>query len=173
MNALPKRYRWLLLLSLALNIGLVTALVAHHWHDNERHASAERRWSRIPDSRQLARALEDADRRILGEVLERHRQHISGPYRPLGNARREVAEALRAEPFDPDDLSLAFADMRSSEDAMGEAKHAFMLELATRISADGRQRIADRMQRGRRGRDTERRRAPEASAPQPEAETNR
>ncbi len=171
MNALPKRYRWLLLLSLALNIGVVTALVAHHLHGHERHGSAERRWSRIPDSRQLARALEDADRRILRELLDSHREQIGGQYRPLGHARRDVAQALRAEPFDPDALNRAFARMRGSEDAMGEAMQAFMLDLATRISADGRQRIADRMQRGRRGRATERDKAPEAKDQVPEADS--
>lgn len=171
MNALPKRYRWLLLLSLALNIGVVTALLAHHWHGHERQGSAERRWSRIPDSRQMARALEAADHRILREVLEGHREQIGRQYRPLGHARRDVAQALRAEPFDPEALNQAFARMRNSEGAMADATHAFMLDLATRISADGRQRIAERMQRGRRGRATERDKAPEATDQAPEADS--
>ena len=171
MNALPKRYRWLLLLSLALNIGVVTALVAHHWHGHERHGSAERRWSRLPDSRQLARVLEGADRRILREVLERHHEQIGGQYRPLGHARHDVAQALRAEPFDPDALNQAFASMRRNEGAMGEAMNAFMLDLASRISADGRQRIADRMQRGRRGRETGRDKTREAKDQVPEADS--
>lgn len=156
MNALPKRYRWLLLLSLALNLGLASALVAQQWHSHERHGSGERRWSRIPDSRQLARVLDDADRQVLRQVLETHRQQIGQHYRPLGDARRQVAQALRAEPFDASALSLAFEQTRSSEGGMADAMHAFMLELASKVSADGRQRIADRLERGRHGRGTER-----------------
>jgi uncharacterized membrane protein len=170
MNAMPKRYRWLLLLSLALNLGLASALVAHHWHGYERHGSGERRWSRLPDSRQLARVLGDADQRILREVLDSHREQIGGQFRPLGDARRDVAQALRAEPFDPQNLSLAFTRMRGSEGAMGEAMHDFMLDLATQVSADGRQRIAERMERGRRGRGAERGKAPEAADPPVQAE---
>ena len=165
MSAMPKRYRWLLLLSLALNLGLASALVAHHWRGDERHGSAERRWSRLPDSRQLARVLGDADQRILRQVLDSHREQIGGQFRPLGDARRDVAQALRAEPFDPQRLSLAFARMRGSEGAMGQAMHDFMLDLATQVSADGRQRIAERLERGRRGRSAEHGRPPGAAEP--------
>jgi uncharacterized membrane protein len=168
MNAMPKRYRWLLLLSLALNLGLGSALVAHHWPGDERHGSGERRWSRLPDSRQLARVLGDADQRILRELLDSHRESIGGQFRPLGDARRDVAQALRAVPFDPETLSLALTRMRDSEGAMGKAMHAFMLDLATQVSADGRQRIAERMERGRRGRGGDREKA-EDRAPQTEA----
>lgn len=151
MSPMPQRYRWLLLLSLALNLGLATALVAHHWHQSERPGSDERRWARLPDSRQLVKALDGPDRDILSAVLESHREALGSNFRPLGDARRDIAEALRADPFDPTALDRAFAQTRDREGNMANAMHAFMRDLATRVSAQGRQRIADRMERGRHG----------------------
>lgn len=153
MSAIPGKYRWLLLLSLALNLGLGAALGAMHWqHQHGSHSSAdERRWARIPNPRMLARSLDEADRRILLEVVETHRDQLGARFRPLGAARRELAAALRAEPFEPAAMQAAFARMRDSESGTTEAMHAFMLELATRVSADGRKRIADQLERGRHG----------------------
>ncbi|GMU42887.1 MAG: periplasmic heavy metal sensor [Xanthomonadales bacterium] len=149
MNVLPRPYRYLLLLSLALNLGLGAAFATMHWqHRHGGHPEAgERRWARVPMPRHLLRVLEDPDRAILREVFERHREDLRAHYQPLGAARRELAEALRAEPFDPSAMERAFAGMRGAEGETANAMHAFMLELATRISADGRQRIARQLER--------------------------
>jgi uncharacterized membrane protein len=157
MSALPRTYRYLLLLSLALNLGLGAALFTVQWHHQQsRQEGADRRWARIPSPRMLAGALDEADRRILLEVIETHRGKLGEHFRPLGGARRELAEALRAEPFDPAAMQAAFERMRDSESGTAAAMHAFMLELATRVSADGRKRIADQLERGRHGRRHER-----------------
>ena len=148
MSTISSGYRWLLLLSLALNIGLGTALVSSYWHHSHHPTNGEnRRWGRIPDPRMFARALEAADRKVLLEVLEKHRAELSQNYRPLGYARRQMAEALRAEPFDPVAMETAFAQMRGFEAGTSNAMHQFMLDLATQLSSDGRKRIADQMQR--------------------------
>jgi uncharacterized membrane protein len=152
MSALPRTYRYLLLLSLALNLGLGAALFTAQWHHQQsRQEGADRRWARIPNPRMLAGALDDADRKILLEVVESHRSKLGEHFRPLGGARRELAEALRAEPFDPAAMQRAFERMRDSESGTAAAMHAFMLDLATRVSADGRKRIADQLERGRHG----------------------
>ena len=152
MSALPRPYRYVLLLSLALNLGLGAALVAIHWHHPfGEQSQGERRWSRIPNPRMLAGALDEADRKILLEVIETHRGKLGEQFRPLGHARRELAQALRAEPFDPAAMQSAFERMRDSESGTAAAMHAFMLELATRVSPAGRQRIADQLERGGHG----------------------
>lgn len=153
MNALPRPIRYLLLLSLALNLALGAALVAMHWqHRHPGHAEAgERRWARVPTPRHLLRVLEEPDRTILREVFQRHRENLRSHYHPLGVARRELAEALRAEPFDPAAMQRAFDRMRGAEGGTANAMHAFMLELATRISADGRQRIARQLEKRHTG----------------------
>ncbi len=154
MSSAPRTYRTLLLLSLALNLGLGAALFTAHWHHQQANTSGmnDRRWARIPSPRMLAGALDEGDRKILLEVIETHRGKLGERFRPLGGARRELAEALRAEPFDPAAMQRAFERTRDSESGTAEAMHAFMLELATRVSADGRQRIADQLERGRHGR---------------------
>lgn len=152
MSALPRRYRYVLLLSLALNLGLGAALVAIHWHHpGGAQSQGERRWSRIPNPRMLAGSLDEADRKILLEVIETHRGKLGEHFSPLGHARRELAQALRAEPFDPAAMQSAFDQMRDSESGTASAMHAFMLDLATRISPAGRQRIADQLERGGHG----------------------
>jgi len=166
MSALAPGYRWLLLLSLALNIGLGAALTATYWQHSHGQTSAEnRRWGRIPDPRFFARALEATDRKVLLDVLEKHRGQLGEHYRPLGHARRQLVEALRAEPFDPAALQQAFAQMRGSEAGTSNAMHSFMLDLATQLSSDGRKRIADKMQRGRHAERRERRAGNPEAAP--------
>lgn len=166
MSALPGRFRALLLLSLALNLALCVALVMLRWQPFHDHGGGDRRWSRVPDPRALAHALEADDRQILTEVLERHRPALVEQFRPLGQARRGLAEALRTEPFDPGRMDAAFAQMRAAEGGGAEAMHAFMMDLAPRISAAGRVRIAEHLERGRGGRrDRER----DAAAPAPPA----
>ncbi len=166
MSAMSRTYRYVLLLSLALNLGLGAALVAIHWHHPTGESIAgERRWARIPNPRMLAGALDEADRKILLQVVETHRDQLGERFRPLGGARRELAEALRAEPFDPAAMQRAFDQMRESESGTAEAMHAFMLELATRVSPAGRQRIADQLERGRHGHGHERDDETKARAP--------
>jgi uncharacterized membrane protein len=152
MSALPSRYRYLLLASLALNLLLASALTVVHWHPfHDAPAGAERRWARVPDPRALARTLEAEDRAILLEVIERHRAELGEHFRPLGSARRELAEALRREPFDPAQMDAAFQHMRAAEGGTADAMHAFMLDLAPKISAAGRRRIAEHLERGHGG----------------------
>ncbi|MFO1494678.1 MAG: periplasmic heavy metal sensor [Lysobacterales bacterium] len=152
MSALSGRFRALLLLSLALNLALSAALLMCHWQPFRDHDHADRRWARVPDPRALAHALDDADRQILQQVLERHRAALVEQFRPLGQARRQLAEALRSEPFDPARMDAAYAQMRAAEGGGADAMHAFMRDLAPQISAAGRVRIAEHLERGRGGR---------------------
>ena len=151
MSAMPHRFRYLLLASLALNLLLGATLIATHWHSVQSQShGGDRRWARVPDPRALAHALGEADRKILLEVIERHRDGLSAHFRPLGAARRELAEALRAEPFDPANMEAAFLHMRGAEGGTADAMHAFMIDLAPKISAAGRARIAEHLERGHR-----------------------
>jgi Spy/CpxP family protein refolding chaperone len=169
MSAVPSSYRWLLLLSLALNLGLGAALLATHWHQPDAQHGGERRWGRIPDSRQLARILDPADQAILGDVVQAHRAELSEHYRPLGHSRRALAEALRAEPFDPRALQSTFEQMRGAETGTANAMHAFMLDLATRVSPAGRHAIADRLERHGRGHGRQDRAGPGTEPPPPDS----
>lgn len=169
MSQLSRPLRLLLLLSLALNLALgSTLLVQHLRSDTPGTASEERRWSRMPSPRHLARVLDEGDRQILLALAEQHRQPLSRSYRPLGQARRSLAQALRAEPFDPDALQAAFEQTREHQAATGAAMNAFMLDLTRQISPEGRHKIAEQLERrsGRRSREGgTREREPTASEP--------
>ncbi len=148
MSQLPRRYRLLLLFSLALNLSLGTALLGMHWKAREAHSGHEdRRWSRMPDPRSLSRMLEEPDRKILREVMELHRQGMRDSFGPLGEARREMSQVLGSDPFDAEAAEAAFASVRANESVTAEAMHRFMLDLAPRLSTEGRHRIAAALER--------------------------
>ncbi len=160
MSQLPRIFRILLLVSLAFNIGLGAALISLHLHARDAYGASEgKRWARIPDPRALARILGEPDRVVLRTVIATHQQQLREHFRPLGLARREMSAVLRQEPFDPAALEQAFAKVRIGETETAEAMHRFMLDLAPKLSPEGRQRIAallekrhrHRRERGREG----------------------
>jgi len=148
MSQLPRRYRLLLLFSLALNLGLGTAMLGMHWKGRDGHAASEdRRWARVPDPRALSRILDEPDRKILREVMGIHRQGMRESFGPLGAARREMSAVLGADPFDPDAADAALASVRANETVTAQAMHRFLLDLAPRLSVQGRHRIAATLER--------------------------
>lgn len=166
MSQLPRIFRILLLVSLALNIGLGAALISLHLHARDANGAAEgKRWARIPDPRALARVLGEPDRVVLREVIGNHHQQLREHFRPLGRARRELSTVLRQEPFDMAALEQAFAKVRVSETETAEAMHRFMLELAPKLSPEGRQRIAALLEKRHQHRRDRRREREDAEAP--------
>jgi|CXWL01.1.fsa_nt_gi uncharacterized membrane protein len=148
MNTLPRSVRLILLLSLALNLGLGAALLSMHLHVRDAQGAVDdRRWARIPDPRALAHILDANDRKVLDEVIASHRDELRAHFRPLGEARREMAGVLRSEPFDPAALDQAFALVREREAETANAMHQFMLDLAPKLSPAGRQRVATLLER--------------------------
>jgi uncharacterized membrane protein len=68
----------------------------------------------------------------------------------LRNARGEVHEALRAEPFDASRLDQALATLRTNTDGVQTSMHSLLVEVAPRLSPEQRRRLA--MVNQRRGR---------------------
>jgi uncharacterized membrane protein len=100
------------------------------------------------------RMLRKARRLGLGEeaqaVLKEQRAAMRERRKGLRAARESVARAMTAEPFDPAALEAAFDAQRQAHSAAQAAAHATMVELASKLDADGRARLL-REGRERRG----------------------
>lgn len=153
MSTLSTPLRILLLLSLALNLALGTALAVRSVSEQAAPGSVQaHRDERGAGPRHFARVLDDADRAVLLRIYEAHREQLGGRRQAMGSSRKAIAAALREEPFDPARLDAAYAAASAQESTRSLAGQAFMRELAVELSPEGRQRIADRIERGRRER---------------------
>lgn len=153
------RWRVVLVVSLALNLFALGAL-STAW-------LGPRPWGRIlregprpsvlgmPNPRQLRAALPERDRPVLADALRAHGPEIRRRIRDLVAARAEVAEAIRAEPFDRDRLETAMATLRERETAVAAATQGMLVDVVSRLDADGRARVADLvpLRRGRPSRE--------------------
>jgi uncharacterized membrane protein len=76
-------------------------------------------------------------------MSDEERDQLRPPRRELRNTRREVEQALRAEPFDRERLGQALGQLRRQTDGIQASVHEFMLRRAEAMSADERRRLAD------------------------------
>jgi uncharacterized membrane protein len=136
------RTRWLAIvlgISVALNlffVGLFSARVfqrseprsAHAGHANVGEGSPRR-------IRQRMRAFD--------WMSEEERDQLRPRRRELRDTRRQVEQALSAEPFDREKLSQALGELRRETDGIQASVHEFMLRRAEGMNAEERRRLAD------------------------------
>lgn len=139
--------RWLLLVSLALNlffIGVGGALLVQGYALEPPAASSVRDRSMAGRIERIAASLprEDGDR--LRAAYRAHRKEIDGARTAYLDRRGAVRAALRAQPFDIDTLKAAMAQMRAARQAFDVRIHSFFAQQAAEMSPAGRQRLADR-----------------------------
>lgn len=134
----PGWLRWAMLSSLALNLMLASALIAFAVRA-DRHRSSPRD--------------EDATfqrgpwQGVLRGELRDQRRHWQPEIAKARQARLAVAGALRAEPFDPVALDAALSALREADGRVQLRTQASLSELATRLDADQRARLARRIER--------------------------
>lgn len=76
-------------------------------------------------------------------MTDGEREQLRPRRKALRGLRRDVGEALRAEPFDRDRLSHALSELRRETDGIQASVHEFMLQRAAGMNAEERQRLAD------------------------------
>jgi uncharacterized membrane protein len=86
----------------------------------------------------LADQLPPTDAAILRQVLDSKAAEMREDEAHFRSFPQRLDAALLAEPFDPAALAAVFADGRGQESAMS----AVMIEAATRMSPEGRHRLA-------------------------------
>lgn len=151
MTTLPRRWRIAIAASLLLNVLVLAALATlalRHGRDGGEGATMA---AGLPSPRAMQRALQPHERATMAEVFGPRRRAIGLGLVELGEARGAVRDALLAEPFDAVALEEAFALLREHDATLAADVHAGLAELAGRLDADGRRRLAEglRPPRGR------------------------
>jgi uncharacterized membrane protein len=150
----PRKRRWswvwlALLVSLALNLAVVAAVVAHHFRDEGgRH---HQRISGPGYAQILPRAFFrqlDGERRdeLVGELRE-HRTEFRGLRRDLREKTRAMAAALRADPFDQTALENTMADFEQASGTMVTRGGEIARGLFARLTPEERRIMADDIER--------------------------
>lgn len=123
-GSVTPRRRWTriaLLISVALNVlflGVVVGAGWIHWRDDGRARS-------FSFSRGVDQLIKDmpADRKPIAQsALDRYRSDVRPQWREVGEARRAAFEALRAEPFNEEQVKAAFDRL----DALRESQRKLM-----------------------------------------------
>lgn len=136
--ARPDWLRWLVLVSLTLNLMLASALVALAWRVERAERAIE-----AP----LPSASNGPWRELMRREFQKQRRVWIPDLRAARQARIEVADALRAEPFEVDRLKLALAALREADGRLQSRTQNALAELAAEMTPEDRERLARRMER--------------------------
>lgn len=141
MSPLPTRYRWILLLSLALNLALAGFLVLRPESRGSVHMPG------LPPPHVLGRVVSDQGRAHLRDSFAQHRAEIRPALQRYAASKREIPTLLRQDPVDRTRLEQAFATLRAHETALAEVVQQMLVDFSTRLSLADRERIADLIDR--------------------------
>ena len=139
--------RRLLTVSILLNVFLIGVIAAgavtrhggpffHAVHDRPL------RPFEMPSPRKIRAALPESARPVAEALFAEHRDEVLLKIRAMIEARRAVAAAMRAEPFDRAALDGALATLRAREGELASTVQTHIADLATRLDAESRARIA-------------------------------
>ncbi len=85
-------------------------------------------------------------------MTDDEREQLRPRRKALRGLRREVQEALRADPFELDQLNRALSELRRETDGIQASVHELMLRRAQGMNAEERRRLADSQWRPHDGR---------------------
>ncbi|HZT27103.1 MAG TPA: periplasmic heavy metal sensor [Pseudolabrys sp.] len=133
--------RWLLLGSLALNlffIGIAVAMAV-------RAPAPPPKWD--PDVfvrvERLAAALPRADGNVLRGAFAANHDRIAAAQEAYRNARAEIHDSLRHEPFNADEMRAAMTKTRAARQAFDQVIQGVFADAAVKLSSTGRHAVAD------------------------------
>lgn len=145
---MSRGWKWVLGLSLALNLLIVGAIGGTIWRFNakdggDRRGHIEALASGVPYVRALPR---DA-RRALGRKLRRDRADL-----PQRSERRalyqQMIDTLRQEPFDADAASEILATQAETAQTVQARAQSGWLEIVTEMNPEERAEVAERLEEG-------------------------
>jgi len=104
-------------------------------------------WASAPALRvgieRVLRTLPDGDRRLMRGMFEEQKDAIMQKLVAFREARRGVAQALKAVPFDPDAFAAAYQTMQERNRDLQEAIHAVIKAAVPQLSPAGREAMAE------------------------------
>jgi uncharacterized membrane protein len=140
------RLRWLLLVSLTLNLFFMGAAgaVALRYTGPAPLATIARidhSWASRLD--RIATSLPPADSQIIRRELHNDAEKVATAQADLRLSQEDVRKSLRAEPFDPVAVRLAMAENRTARDNFDRLVHDMIAAAADQMSVVGRNKLAD------------------------------
>lgn len=136
MNTVPKRVWVVLAVSVALNMFCLGVFASRHMGMRGRmpHAMGARAFMHRSG---LHSAGPDVQ-----AILKEQREGVHQRMHALGESRKRVREALKAEPYDAARVDAAFGDVREQTSAMQAQMHGVLSKVASKLSPDQRKRLA-------------------------------
>lgn len=148
----PKTRRWswlwvVLIVSLAINLAIVAAIVSHQAVGPHRHRSITGPGFTQILPRAFFREL-DRDRRkeLVGELRE-HRRGFRELRKQLRKKARDVAAALRAQPYDAEAVTKALQAYEAEAQTMVVRGRSIAGNFFTRLTPEERKLIANEIER--------------------------
>lgn len=152
---MPRLSRFILIVSLSLNLALAVAVGWLAWQSNRAMPEVQTRQPRAMfHSDALRRALPPERGVFVDRILAQHRESMRAHIEQLNHARAQVRQAIRAEPFTRHALDDAFAQLREAEGGAAQEAHTLLSELVEQAEPQERARLARLVpeRRGRRAR---------------------
>jgi uncharacterized membrane protein len=133
--------RWLLLGSLALNLFFIGVAVAMA----VRAPAPPPRWDPNVFVRveRIAATLPPADAAIVREAMQANHAAIDDAQTKYYDARHEIHETLRQDPFKIEDMRAAMAKMRAARQSFDQIIQGVFADAAPKMSSAGRHALAD------------------------------
>jgi uncharacterized membrane protein len=133
--------RWILFVSLALNLFFVGAWAAFAW----RHYASERHrpWTPATRIERLAAALPSADADKLRSEFRAHQGDVEAAVTAYRQAQRRTREALRADPFNIDTLRAEMAGARAARGKLDATLQDVIATATATMTPEGRRSLAD------------------------------
>ena len=137
--------RWITALSVALFISLALNIFVAGWVAGHRMGppgGMGEAGIRIGIQRVL-RFLPPDDKPVVEAMFEAERPNIRGQFQALREARKKVADILRAPDFDQAAFESAYGEMRQRSADVQNAIHALIVAAVPKLSPAGRRALAD------------------------------
>lgn len=140
MTRLP---RFILIVSLSLNLALGAGLGWLIWHSGPTASDPQTRGPRaLFHSDALRRALPPERAAFVDRILAHHRDTMRAHVEELTQARVGVRAAILAEPFTRQQLDDAFARLREAEGGTAQEAHALLADLVEQAEPQEREHLA-------------------------------
>ena len=123
------------ILSVALNLFLAGNLLGHEFRGPPPPFILEERFDT------MLQQLPDKDQPIVRRIIEEHRDELLTKWHALKPINREIGEAVRADPFSPDQVRDAFRKSDQQLAAFRAAIQDVAIEIASKISPEGRKKL--------------------------------
>jgi len=139
--AMSSQPRWLLVVSLALNlffIGIVGAMGVRHLLDTQNGQPND-----VSKIERIAATLPAADGELLRAEYDRQRDAVEAARDAIHRKQDDIRAALRKEPFDAAAMRAAQAGSRAARESFYQVLHGVVLTAASQMSTVGRSKLAD------------------------------